>query len=515
MKRLIQILSLAVALSISLPAAAKERNLDRWFDQELVPFVTTQLVEHPRFKNETVMFVVLENNAPAAVSNALALSLRDRLLDAALNTAGVSIGWRQGGTPTTGSTQAIDCTRDDVHYYIGLELSKHLDGTYGITVRALDLEDRNWVSGFSESWKGQLSTIQRQAVRESSADKTFRGARDVPFVAQETDLLAAHLAHKLSCALHRETSGSYVVAADRDSDTSDNITATAELVGNNLAGQDALELTNDDARINASLSGKAHRIDGALFQYWLTVTPKNPDDELSTLSASAYILMPGIRLADQGDSATQSPPAAANDPKPLPPERHANATISVPNAVDNPFFGPLRIFESNNATSCGAAADSTVQRTTYNGSQQACSLLAASTRRDAIVFVLEHQANYGLVRLGGPTCRERTSPHVVTRGQLMRYPIPYTSIGSSQARETPDWLVSPDIDTYYAFAVTDARAARQFANHFDQLPMRCSSGLRPGLTNNALHRWLDEFAVLAARHAGHVDWRAIEVKDVL
>jgi hypothetical protein len=515
MKPLVPVVALAIALFIPQHAAAKERNLDRWFDQQLVPFVTTQLVEHPRFKNETVMFVVLENNAPASVSNALALSLRDRLLDAALNTAGVSIGWRQGARPTTRSTQAIDCTHDDVHYYIGLELSRHLDGTYGVTVRALDLEDRNWVSAFSESWKGQLSTIQRQAARESLADKTFRGARDVPFAGEETDLLAAHLAHELSCALHRETSGSYVVAADRDSDTSSSIAATAELVGNNLASQDALELTNDDARINALLSGKAHRIDGALFQYWLTVTPKNPDDELSTLSASAYILMPEIRLADEDSPATQAPPVATNAPQTLPPARHTSPTISVPSAGDNPLLGPLRIFESNNATSCGDAADATVRRTTYNGSQGACSLLAATTRRDAIVFILEHQANYGLVRLGGPVCRERTSPHVVTRGQLMRYPIPYTSLGNSQAREAPDWLVSPDVDTYYAFAVTDARAARQFANHFDQLPMRCNSGLRPGLTNNALHRWLDEFAVLAARHAGHVDWRAIEVKDVL
>ena len=261
------------------------------------------------------------------------------------------------------------------------------------------------------------------------------------------------------------------------------------------------------------LSGKAHRIDGALFQYWLTVTPKNPDDELSTLSASAYILMPGIRLADDGSAA--APPGAAEDPKVLPPPRRMSPTVSVPSAGDDPLLGPLRIFESDSASSCGDAADATMRRTTYNSGQGACSLLAATTRRDAIVFILEHQANYGLVRLGGRDCRERTSPHLVTRGQLMRYPIPYTSPGRSQTREATDWLASPDVDTYYAFAVNDARAARQFANHFDRLPMRCNSSLRPGLTNNALHRWLDEFAVLAARHAGHVDWRAIEIKDVL
>jgi len=506
-------LSVTLALLIAMPAMATERNLDRWFDHELVPFVTDQLVEHPRFKGETVMFVVLEDNAPASVSNALTLSLRDRLLDAALNTAGVSIGWRQGGTPAARTTEAIDCTRDDVHYYIGLELSRHLDGTYGVTVRALDLEDRNWVTGFNKAWKGQLSTVQRRAVRESLDDKTFRGARDVPFAADETDLLAAHLAHELSCALHREITGSYVVATDMDSETADSISATAELVGNNLAGQDALELTNDNERVNALLSGKAHRIDDALFQYWLTVTPTDPDDELSTLSTSAYVLMPGYRLADEDSG---EPPAAAPDLSDTKPNAmRASAAISIPSASDDPLLGPLKIFESNSSAACGNSINPDVRRTTYSASQGACSLLAANTRRDGIVFVLEHQANYGMVRLGGPACRERTSPHVVTRGQLMRYPIPYTSLGSSQSRETPEWLVTPDVDTYYAIAITDARAARQFANHFDELPLRCSGSLRPGLTNNALHRWLDEFAMLAARHAGHVDWRAIEVKDVL
>ena len=57
--------------------------------------------------------------------------------------------------------------------------------------------------------------------------------------------------------------------------------------------------------------------------------------------------------------------------------------------------------------------------------------------------------------------------------------------------------------------------AREFANHIDTLPLRCSSSVRRGLENNALHHWLEEFAVLADRHAPHVGWRAIEVKDVL
>ena len=90
--------SAAIIVSLSLlalPAAAAERSLDLWFDRDLVPYVTSQLVEHPRFKGESMMFVVLEDNVPASVSNSLAIALRDRLLDAALHTPGVTVGPRQ------------------------------------------------------------------------------------------------------------------------------------------------------------------------------------------------------------------------------------------------------------------------------------------------------------------------------------------------------------------------------------------------------------------------------------
>jgi hypothetical protein len=495
----------AIVLSLFLlavPAAAAERNLDRWFDSELVPFVTSQLVEHPRFKGESVMFVVFDDGVPASVSNKLAISLRDRLLDAALNTPGVSVGRRQGGTSATPASQSVDCTRDDVHYYIGIGVSRRIDGLYGVSVRALDLEDRNWVSGFGKAWQGALSTVQQRAMRESQTDATFRGARDVPFAGDESDLLAAHLAHELSCALLRETGGRYIVSSNREAGPGDNLAATAELASNNLAAHDALELTDDEQKINATLSGKAHRIDGALYQYWLTVTPTDPANELSTLSASAYVLLPGYRLA------SESPP-----PRPL--ADGAGESVSVPHGGGDALLGPMRILRSQDQRICTRRGDASVRATSYGESQAPCSVLVADSRADAIVFVLEYQANYGLVRLGGPACRERTAPHVVTRGKPMRYPLPITTIGSSEMREAREWQASPGVDTYYAFAVSDTRAAREFANHIDTLPLRCSSSVRRGLENNALHRWLEEFAVLAERHAPHVGWRAIEVKDVL
>ena len=501
MRAALALLCLAV---VSAHAQATERNLDRWFDRELVPYVTSQLVEHPRFKGESVMFVVFEDNVPAAVSNALAISLRDRLLDAALNAPGVIVGRRQGGAAAGPATQAVDCTRDEVHYYVGISLARRIDGSHAVSVRAFDLEDNSWVSGFGAAWQGALSSVQQQAARRREADATFRGARDVPFTADESDLLAARLAHDLSCALLRETAGRYIVAAEQASGPDDNLAVTVQLVSNNLARHDALELSGSEQQVNATLSGRAHRIDGSLYQYWLTVTPIDAGAELSTLSASAYVLLPGQRLADE---------SPARD-EPVPPAAELRATVDIPRGGDA-LLGPLRILKSQDPRSCTRPGDPSLRTASYHESQTQCSVLIADARADAIVFVLVHQANHGLVRLGGPDCRERTAPHVVTRGKAMRYPVPFAAIGSSEMRETGEWQTAPGVDTYYAFAVTDARAAREFANHIDALPQRCSRSLRRGLEDDALFGWLQEFAGLAARHAPHVGWRALEIKDVL
>ena len=63
--------------------------------------------------------------------------------------------------------------------------------------------------------------------------------------------------------------------------------------------------------------------------------------------------------------------------------------------------------------------------------------------------------------------------------------------------------------------MTDAGVARQLANHMDRLPLRCGESIRPGLEAEQLRDWLDDFALLSARAAEHIDWRAIEVDNVL
>ena len=496
MKRILILLTLVLAQSIPAVAESREKDLDRWVDRNLIPYVRQQLVIHPRFKNETVMFVVLDDNAPASTTNALALSVRNRLLAAAVDTPGVEIGWQQGRSGTALESSPQDCMHDDVHYYIGVELTQKLDGTYALNARALDLEDRTWVTGFGRRWQGKLSTSQRQAMRQQRVDETFIGARDVPFTLAQTDLLAAQLAHRLSCTLKKRVEDDYIVSVDLVEPPASGLEGTVELISNNLANRQALTLSTDDTATNAVLSGKAHPIDGVLHQYWVTITPSKDTEEIAALSASAYVVLPEAQAVVRKEPPAEAPlpgPTGQSEEQPRPP-------VSIPNAGKDALISPLTIARPASYSDCGFGS---------------CSILETRARVDSIVFFLEHQANHGLVRLADTECRRRTSARIARSGENLRFPIARTSTQKRNWAETYEWQLDPELDTYYAVVVTDAGVARQIANHMDKLPLRCSEALRPGLEDEELRDWLSDFAMLTARASQHVDWRAIAVRNVL
>jgi hypothetical protein len=331
-------------------------------------------------------------------------------------------------------------------------------------------------------------------MRQNRVDKTFIGSRDLPFTLAQTDLLASHLAHQLSCTLKKRVEDDYVVSVDLVEAPANGLEGTVELISNNLASRQALTLSTEEDATNAVLSGKAHRIDGQLYQYWVTVTPSRDTEEIAALSASAYVVLPA---STQPAPLPVVPPPVVADaatPPQLPPP------VSIPNAGKNPLISALQITAPLSRSDCG---------------MHSCSILQTQARVDSIVFFLEHQANHGLVRLADTECRSRTSARIARSGQALRFPIARTTTSSRNWTETFEWDLAPDLDTYYAVVVTDAAVARRIANHMDRLPVRCSEALRPGLEDRELQSWLTGFAMLTANASEFIDWRAIEVRNVL
>ena len=491
---------LVIALILAcLPVNAASRyvDLDAWLVNDLTPFLKEQLNVHPRFKGEPLRFVVLQNGKPQASSNSLALRIRDRLRDAAADVPGVRIAWQADNPHYLRNTgpSGIDCTKSEVHYLIGIEMHLVHSGLLAIEIRALDVEDGTVVSGFSKSWNGPISSRQYREFRRIETDLTFRGEREAPYEDSQIDLLAAHLAHELGCNLLRQTDAEYVLTEAGGNSQPDPVNSMVELVSNNLAQYSTLQFSTVDENANSLIEGKAHRIDADLYQYWITVRPNDPDSELRALSVSAYVYLPEhFRIA-------------------------ALSTIEPGPALQSnaEFLASLRIVELQQPGSCLAKtinSNSPAYRRPYIGNNTDCFALAVKSTDDAVVFFLNHQLNNGLVRLADAACLERTSARIVRTDQQLQFALPPDSLPSAAWSAAESWQLQPDLDTYYAVAATDTKAARALSQHIEQLPRRCSASIRPGLEGAALRRWIEELTEIVRHWELAIDWQTIRVKNI-
>ncbi len=503
----LELLLLVVSLTSPLTAnAARQPDVGTWVERDLTPFVTEQLTTHPRFKGELVKFVVFEDGNPAPSSNALAISLRDRLADAVIDAPGVRVGWPDTASDKSRNRNgtAIDCSRDTVHYFIGLEISDAGNGKYKMDLRALDLEDRSWVAGFAKSWQGRLTRTERRAFQLVTSDRSFLGQRSVPFGDSQPDLLAAYLAHDLGCTLLRQVSGEYHVTLESGEEQSAPLDSVVELVSNNLSGYQGLQVTKNAESANAVLKGKAHLIDDDLYQYWIVVEPTDSTSDLPALSASAYIRLPESYATNSNNNA-----------------RHQAAAIFSPSIVaqsEANVLSSVRIVELRRNQACESGSVSFEYQfdsgTGFEYWHDDCFALQVKTKEDAVVFFLNHQVNQGLVRLSNRDCSRRTEARIARANETLDYALPLLTLTRDALSPATAWQVNPDADTYYAIAVSDTKAARALSRHLEQLPRRCTMSVRPGLEGMRLENWLADFSAVVDQWQPHIDWQAIRVRNV-
>ena len=98
--------------------------------------------------------------------------------------------------------------------------------------------------------------------------------------------------------------------------------------------------------------------------------------------------------------------------------------------------------------------------------------------------------------------------------ETLRKALPVSNVEPDAAATSAAWTLTPQADTYYAIAVSDSETAHLLARHIQQLPQRCTSAVRFGLRDEALERWLVRFANIVDERPGHVDWQAVQVRNV-
>ncbi|MGI9343847.1 MAG: hypothetical protein ACR2QV_13495 [Gammaproteobacteria bacterium] len=501
---MLQFAALVAALVTALVATsvtARAADLTTWTDTALAPYLAEQLTAHPRFRGETVVFVALESGRPAPVTNELALALRDRIVDAVIDRPGITIGW-QTRPAGRGDAADSDCSRDRIHYFVGIEVVRLIDRRHRVTMRVLDAEEQSWVTGTAKSWEGRLTTGQRRAFEKPRHDEFFRGERDVPFTVDQTDMLATHLAHNLACALLQQVQGEYVIARKPQPDPALPLAGTIELVSNNLAGNAALRIATSSAPANSVLTGKAHRIVGDLYQYWATLVPADGSTPLPAVSASAYVRV--------------DVPAAA-------PASTTVATPRIPTPLDAPrtdvarnhaLLAPVRILEPRQRRSCYRAGSYEWKQRLVNADHEIqrgeCFVLATRAHRNSTIFLLNFQVNDGLVALSSGRCGQSSTAVAARAGEELVFP----SAGDPRPSAST-WQGQQGVESFYAIAVTDEEARRDVAGLIDRLPSRCTLSPVDGLSGSALRQWLADFDRSLQRLQNRVDWQAVRIRHSL
>jgi len=489
----------AVILLACASAEARERNVEDWVGNELAGYVAKQLRDLPRFRDSTMRFVVFESGRPVAETNQLALRLRDRLQRRVLESEGIRIGW-QPDPATSGlalPASANNCEADDVDLLVGLEVRELNLGELEFSVRALDVVERSWIAGFSKAWRGSLSREQRNAYRASATDRVFLGERGVPYRHTETDLMARHLAHDLACQLMRQLSGDYRIARLGPAGTDENVDRVLTLVRHEVAGVNSLQLVGNEAGTNATLEGKVHPIDRSLHQFWVTLSPDAGDEALAPLSASVYVRLPDYPIQDP--IVFGKPSLAAASP---------GIRLQAP---ANGILKGVRFVRVTSPAVCGNRGARVTG--SYSGRRDNCAALRVNTRPDAVVFVLNHQLNRGLVRLGDERCLSRPAARISTSGSGVLVVLPGSDAGGDWSVAS-DWDTTPAGETYYAIAVKDSKTARSISDLIARLPQRCSDSVRPGLKGSELERWLTDLDRELVRSDRATDWRAVRVRQV-
>ncbi|QBQ55805.1 hypothetical protein [Nitrosococcus wardiae] len=299
-------------------------ELTQWVDTELVPYVARHLSQHPKFKNQSFLVVSIKGDDIQPEIDDLTRYVRDRMMGALLNTPGVNPLWRPATRPWQHPRRLADLSCGEfsqARYYIGVDIhSSPLDKTVEVSVRALDVHQKQWVSGFHQSWRGQLTRLQQEALSRRHKDLYLRGLRPLPFSAHQPDLLASYLAHNLSCLLrHSQLPEEVVIYAPPPPNENLPYFRTAlDLVGHYLGRFHKVQVVSEPQQATVILESQVYSLHHNLYQVWVTLRHAQDRRYLPGTQTKAYVHLSQPSIT-QKQTAPPPPPSTFPSPPPIQP----------------------------------------------------------------------------------------------------------------------------------------------------------------------------------------------------
>jgi hypothetical protein len=483
-------------------------SLDIWLDDTLIPYLVQQLGRHPRFKGQPVLLVRMQGDKVQPGIDDLTDQIRQKIMDALLKQPGLDLSWRPAIQPWRHhrSLEEISCGDiRKIHYYVGIDCGlTRVERQLYVKVRALNLVEQKWVSGFGKSWQGAPTATQRAALDREHPDDHLRGLRPLPFSDRQPDLLAAYLARNLSCLMRQGEEDDPVVYVENVAvDTPKVFQTTLGLVAKYLARFQEVEVTDDPTQANVTVVSEIHAIHRNLRQVWVAARHRQGAKYLPGAETEAYVLMDPQKQTAVAGTHPQNPP------DPIRPLQQVNLPALISSfglltplnpafcTTDTPWIVGIRRVESREHLPSGG-----------------CLAVEIRLSKAAYVFLVGRAADGELTALFPSECPAFKKIGALLRpGELLQFP-PLSDPGQGILALDD----SPGMEKVYAIAITEQDLANRFAHRLAGHRGLCrpAKGFEslipvgaPMSSEGRIQHWQKYLNHLSGRYPEMVEWREI------
>jgi hypothetical protein len=372
-----------------------------------------------------------------------------------------------------------------------------------VRVRALNLAEHKWVSGFGRSWEGIPAPNQLAALKRAHPDEYLRGLRPLPFPNRQPDLLAVYLARNLSCLLQQGEANDLVVYVEDLSVNAPNFfQTTLKLVGKYLARFREVEVTDDPSRANVTVISAIHSIHENMYQIWVSARDRSGKKYLPGAETEAYVLVesrkkPTVK-AIRTERSSESAPIVQQDKRPF--ALISSFDLITPNsqevcATDTPWQAGSRLINNHEHLPTGG-----------------CLAVEMRLLSPAYIFLVGQDPTGDLTRMFPSNCSDfQTIDAFIEPGKRFQFP----PIFDRRARVL-QLEGTPGMERVYAIAITASDLATQFGYQLDELQGLCQPGINfpetlsfagDGPPHERIHQWQQYLKRLATQYPEKLQWR--------
>lgn len=273
---------------------ARKSDLDRWVDEQMVPYVVKELNDNPRLKGRPFVVVGMHEDDTKSDIDALSQRIRQRLQDGLASAPGSRLLWQPAARRGQHhrSLEQVQCGASSQQPAVQVGIDAATVGGNGplrVSIRAVDLDENQWVPGFARVYEGAATSAEREAMTRTSADETLRGLRALPFNGAQPDLLAAYLAANLSCLLREIRETNLVLYVPPIEQGPAYFATTLNLVGNYLGRFNEVRLTTNAADATVALQPQVYNLTPGMYQVWTRMAVVGQGRVIGGTDTAAYV----------------------------------------------------------------------------------------------------------------------------------------------------------------------------------------------------------------------------------